>query len=120
LNRHLIITCAVAFATVAALAGGTLAHPRPASASVLLTPPPTSAKRCVTLQLWYRSADGGPRTVRVTVARGGRVVARRSIAATTRWRRYTLVCPRPGTYTTKVTGAGWGAAYRTRVAARPS
>jgi len=99
----------------AALSLGLVAQP--AGASVLLTPLPKTAERCISVALWYRAADGGPRTVRVSVSRAGHVVARRTIKAASKWRDYELLCPGAGTYTTKITSAGWHATYRTRVVA---
>lgn len=104
------------FAIVALL--GAAAAPPPASATVLLAPPPrdVAPEHPVYLQLWYRSADGGPRHVTISVLRDGKPIARRKLVAPTQWRTYTLVRhAHPGTYTTKVVGPGWRARYRTRV-----
>ena len=93
----------------------------PASATVLLAPPArdATANRPLYVQLWYRSFDGGPRCVTVTVSRDGNRVVHRTLAASTRWRTYTLVRhAHPGTYTTRIVGAGWRARYRTVVRRR--
>jgi len=99
---------------------GALAAP-PASAAVLLAPPAreVAVRHPLYLQLWYRSADGGPRRVTVSVARDGKPVVQRTLVAPTQWRTYRLVRrARPGTYTTTVVGAGWRARYRTVVGTR--
>src|SRR5439155_7355770 len=71
---------------------GALAAP-PASAAVLLAPPAreVAVHHPLYLQLWYRSADGGPRRVTVSVARDGKPAVQRKLVAPTQWPTYRLV-----------------------------
>lgn len=93
----------------------------PASADVLLEPPPSrmTTSGCLGLGVWYQQYSGGPRTIRVSVYRpSGRRVARKTIVATTRWRDHILKCGMwhfAGRWKTRVTGAGLNVTYITRV-----
>jgi hypothetical protein len=70
---------------------------------------------CIVLGVWYQSFSGGPRTITATVYRGQARVARRQLTATTTWRFHSLACPPPGSYTIRLTGAGWHKSYSARV-----
>jgi hypothetical protein len=114
-------SCRAAASAVAALVG-CAAVAAPAAASVLFTPPAKriTTRGCISVQLWYRAADGGSRRVTITVRQAGKQVARRRITAPSQWRRYKVHCPgagRTGTYVTTIAGADWHVSYRTRVVA---
>ena len=91
----------------------------PAAASVLLGFLATKSVGARTSDLdWYRSWDGGPRSLTVKVYRRTHRIRSRRIKASTHWHTYRLVTfPRVGSYKIRIFGGGWGGyTYRLRVA----
>lgn len=107
---------APAVATVLALAAAA-----PAAADVLVAAPPPRLPcgKPILLGVWYQAFSGGPRWARLSVrTASGRVLARRSVRATTRWRywRFPVRCGR--TYVARYEAASGTQTFRVRVRPR--
>jgi hypothetical protein len=82
-------------ATTAAL----LAAAAPAHADVLVSAPPRAIDcgRSIEVGVWYQSHSGGPRRARIAIrTRAGRLLWRKRVRATTRWRYWRYEPPRCG------------------------